>query len=46
MPAQGVEPALDWITRQADPDHPPVVLVMGSLYLAGDVLRRNDQAPT
>ena len=27
-------------------DHPPIVLVMGSLYLAGDVLARNGQAPS
>jgi dihydrofolate synthase/folylpolyglutamate synthase len=46
MPAAGIEEALDWIGRQADPEHPPVVLILGSLYLAGDALRRNDQAPT
>ncbi|WP_114950711.1 bifunctional folylpolyglutamate synthase/dihydrofolate synthase [Sphingosinicella terrae] len=45
VPAQSVEAALDWIARQSDPAHPPVVLVMGSLYLAGDVLQANDQPP-
>lgn len=45
MPATSVGEALDWIARHADPARPPVVLVMGSLYLAGEVLARNDQAP-
>jgi dihydrofolate synthase/folylpolyglutamate synthase len=45
MPAGGIEAALDWIGRQADRAHPPVVLILGSLYLAGDALRRNGQAP-
>ena len=46
VPAQDVEDALGWIARHADRAHPPVVLILGSLYLAGDVLRRNDQPPT
>jgi dihydrofolate synthase/folylpolyglutamate synthase len=46
MPAAGVAEALGWIARHADPADPPIVLVMGSLYLAGDVLARNGQAPT
>jgi dihydrofolate synthase/folylpolyglutamate synthase len=41
-----VEDALRWIARHADRDKPPVVLIMGSLYLAGAVLAANDQAPT
>ncbi len=45
MPATGVEGALDWIGRHTDREHPPVVLILGSLYLAGDALRRNDQLP-
>ena len=46
MPAADVPSALDWIARHADADHPPVVLVMGSLYLAGTVLAANDQPPS
>ena len=33
-----VEDALGWIARHADRARPPVVLIMGSLYLAGEVL--------
>jgi dihydrofolate synthase/folylpolyglutamate synthase len=44
--AESVEDALGWIARHADRAYPPIVLVMGSLYLAGDVLRRNGQAPS
>jgi dihydrofolate synthase/folylpolyglutamate synthase len=44
--AGSVEEALGAIARQADPARPPVVLIVGSLYLAGDVLRRNLQPPT
>lgn len=40
-----VEAALGWIARHADRGQPPIVLVMGSLYLAGEVLRANGQAP-
>jgi dihydrofolate synthase/folylpolyglutamate synthase len=46
MSAAGVEDALGWIARHADRAHPPIVLILGSLYLAGEVLRGNDQAPT
>ncbi len=45
MPAAGVADALSWIARHADPAHPPVVLIVGSLYLAGEVLRDNAQPP-
>ena len=45
MPAAGVEDALKWIARHADRDHPPVVLIMGSLYLAGTVLEANGEVP-
>ena len=45
LPAADVADALGWIARDADRDKPPVVLVMGSLYLAGAVLAANDQAP-
>jgi dihydrofolate synthase/folylpolyglutamate synthase len=37
--------ALGWIARHAEPDDPPVVLIFGSLYLAGEVLRANGQPP-
>jgi dihydrofolate synthase/folylpolyglutamate synthase len=43
--ASGVEDALGWIARHADRARPPVVLVFGSLYLAGEVLRKNGQPP-
>ncbi len=46
VPAAGVEDALRWIARHADRAYPPIVLILGSLYLAGDVLRRNEQAPS
>lgn len=46
MPAAGVAEALGWIARHSAPSEPPIVLVMGSLYLAGDVLARNGQAPS
>ena len=45
MTATGVEDALGWIARHADRDRPPVVLIMGSLYLAGTVLAANGQPP-
>ena len=45
MPGGGVEEALRWIAAHADGARPPIVLVMGSLYLAGEVLRANDQPP-
>jgi dihydrofolate synthase/folylpolyglutamate synthase len=45
LAAAGVEPALGWIARHADRERPPIVLVMGSLYLSGEVLRANGQEP-
>ncbi len=45
MASSDVEDAIGWIARHADRDQPPIVLVMGSLYLAGTVLRKNDQPP-
>ncbi len=45
VPAADVEDALRWIARHADRAHPPIVLILGSLYLAGEVLAKNDQAP-
>jgi dihydrofolate synthase/folylpolyglutamate synthase len=41
-----MEDALGWIARHADRAAPPIVLILGSLYLAGEVLRKNDQVPT
>ncbi|MFN3945481.1 MAG: bifunctional folylpolyglutamate synthase/dihydrofolate synthase [Allosphingosinicella sp.] len=38
--------ALGWIARHADRARPPIVLILGSLYLAGEVLRENRQFPT
>jgi dihydrofolate synthase/folylpolyglutamate synthase len=43
--APDVAGALKWIGRHADRARPPIVLVMGSLYLAGEVLRENGQPP-
>jgi dihydrofolate synthase/folylpolyglutamate synthase len=37
--------ALDQLASRADPDRPPVVLILGSLYLAGGVLADNNQIP-
>ena len=45
LAAADVEGALGWIARHADRSRPPIVLVMGSLYLAGEVLRANAQVP-
>ncbi|HET9427887.1 MAG TPA: folylpolyglutamate synthase/dihydrofolate synthase family protein [Allosphingosinicella sp.] len=45
MTASGVEDALGWISRHADRARPPIVLILGSLYLAGEVLRKNAQLP-
>jgi dihydrofolate synthase/folylpolyglutamate synthase len=44
--AEGVEPALGWIARHADRAQPPTVLILGSLYLAGEVLKANGEAPS
>ena len=46
MAAADVESALGWIARHTDRARPPVVLILGSLYLAGEVLNSNGQAPT
>jgi dihydrofolate synthase/folylpolyglutamate synthase len=46
MTATNVGDALGWIARHADRDRPPLVLIMGSLYLAGAVLAANGQAPS
>ncbi len=45
MPSGSVEDALGWIARHADREHPPVVLILGSLYLAGEMLAKNGQPP-
>jgi dihydrofolate synthase/folylpolyglutamate synthase len=45
LTAAGVREALIWIARHADRGAPPVVLILGSLYLAGEVLRDNRQLP-
>ncbi|HEX8125128.1 MAG TPA: folylpolyglutamate synthase/dihydrofolate synthase family protein [Allosphingosinicella sp.] len=45
LAAADVESALGWIARHADRESPPIVLILGSLYLAGEVLNSNDQAP-
>jgi dihydrofolate synthase/folylpolyglutamate synthase len=37
--------ALDWIRRHADRTHPPIVLIGGSLYLAGAMLAANGTPP-
>ncbi len=47
LPAQGAESvaaAVTEIARSADRARPPVVLVSGSLYLAGDTLAENGQS--
>ncbi|HEY0113012.1 MAG TPA: folylpolyglutamate synthase/dihydrofolate synthase family protein [Allosphingosinicella sp.] len=46
LAAPDVPAALGWIARHADRSKPPIVLVMGSLYLAGEVLKANLQPPT
>jgi dihydrofolate synthase/folylpolyglutamate synthase len=46
MAARDVEDALGWIARHADRAAPPIVLILGSLYLAGEILRKNGQAPS
>lgn len=45
MTAAAPAEALDWIGRHADRGRPPVVLIAGSLYLAGSVLAANAQLP-
>ncbi|CUS45982.1 Dihydrofolate synthase @ Folylpolyglutamate synthase [hydrothermal vent metagenome] len=43
--ATDVPSALADITAAADPAEPPFILILGSLYLAGEVLAANDEAP-
>jgi dihydrofolate synthase/folylpolyglutamate synthase len=45
LAANDVADALSWIARHADRAQPPIVLILGSLYLAGEVLRANGQVP-
>jgi dihydrofolate synthase/folylpolyglutamate synthase len=45
VPAANVDEALRWIGRHADRTQPPIVLILGSLYLAGQVLQANEQVP-
>ncbi|WP_298686440.1 folylpolyglutamate synthase/dihydrofolate synthase family protein [uncultured Sphingomonas sp.] len=45
LPATDVADALSWIGRHGDRSAPPFVLVLGSLYLAGEVLKANRQLP-
>lgn len=44
--AKDVESALKFISDKAQPNRPPYVLIGGSLYLAGNVLRAAGQFPT
>jgi dihydrofolate synthase/folylpolyglutamate synthase len=44
-PARDPQAALDWIGRHSSRSEPPIVLILGSLYLAGEVLRANGQIP-
>ncbi|MGZ8342525.1 MAG: bifunctional folylpolyglutamate synthase/dihydrofolate synthase [Allosphingosinicella sp.] len=44
--AASVTDALDWIARHASNSQPPIVLVFGSLHLAGQVLEANLQVPS
>jgi dihydrofolate synthase / folylpolyglutamate synthase len=46
LASSNVADALGWIARHADRAEPPVVLILGSLYLAGEVLRGNGQLPS
>lgn len=45
LTSSDVPEALGWIARHADRERPPIVLILGSLYLAGAVLKANDQPP-
>nr|WP_295370258.1 folylpolyglutamate synthase/dihydrofolate synthase family protein [uncultured Sphingosinicella sp.] len=45
MTASDAEDALGWIGRHADRASPPIVLILGSLYLAGEILKANGQVP-
>lgn len=43
--ADGIGAALRDIAQRATNSPPPVILILGSLYLAGEVLAENDEAP-
>jgi dihydrofolate synthase/folylpolyglutamate synthase len=45
MAASSPIDAIGWIARHADRTNPPVVLVLGSLYLAGAILAENGPLP-
>jgi len=45
LAAGSIDEALGWIARHADRTNPPVVLILGSLYLAGAVLAENGPLP-
>jgi len=45
LEAQDPAGALGWIARHADRNQPPIVLLLGSLYLAGGILAANEQLP-
>ncbi len=45
LAASSAGDAIGWIARHADRTNPPVVLVLGSLYLAGAVLAENGPLP-
>jgi dihydrofolate synthase/folylpolyglutamate synthase len=44
-PATGLFDALEQISGQAEPAAPPIVLIAGSLYLAGEALTLNETPP-
>ncbi len=44
--AKDVPSALEMVAERAHPDRPPYVLIAGSLYLAGNVLRETGLIPT
>ena len=46
MSAGSARDALGWIARHADRERPPIILILGSLYLAGEILKDNGQAPS
>ena len=46
LAASDAESALGWIARHGERERPPIVLILGSLYLAGEILRKNGQAPS
>ncbi|MFT8554094.1 MAG: folylpolyglutamate synthase/dihydrofolate synthase family protein [Zymomonas mobilis] len=43
--AASPEEALRLIAREASPDYPPIIAIVGSLYLAGSVLKANETPP-